>query len=613
VYQSNEMFDFDQPVTVTVGAADLAGNVMSQHSYSFSTEMRSFGQNKKVGSGSDTLSKSAPATVRDSAGNIWSAWHAGSAGSRDIYVGKLAAGADNFGSSVRLTQNTADQCNPAIAIGSDNRLYVAWQDNRGGTWDIYVSTSSGGATWSTEQRVTDINDNQINPAIAVDTSNRAYIVWQDDRNKNQDIYIAASSDGFVNEAVLQITSNGADQTEPAIAVGSSNVVYVVWTDARSGLNDTDIYGAASGLWTNVPIVSGEGNQSSPAIAAGPEGAVLHLLWVDDRFGNQDIYYATSNGLPSSPLSDSSIISIIDDASGANQLAPAIITNSSSKVFASWQDRRNITANGGDTDLYFAELTSNSRTNVLVGDDGTNSDQSEPAIGIGEYGHPYLVWTDGRSANTEIYYAASTFVEPVALKAKDVSASLGTTVGAEPASISSVDDVSVVVPPGAGLCDAKITISKIKNPEAFTTQCLGSYDFGPSGMQFSQPVTVTIPYTVSSSGTSASAYWYNSLTGALSQQGITDVENLQISSTLYALRFKTTHFTPFYLFLAGAVAAGSSSGGGGGGGGGCSISAGGEADIVEFLLPYLGLTIVMVTLKLRDRRNQKTCGITESKR
>jgi parallel beta-helix repeat protein len=612
VYQSNEMFDFDRDVTVTVNAADLAGNVMSQRSYSFTTEMRSFGQNKKVGSGSDTLSKAAPATVWDIAGNIWAAWHAGPAGSRDIYVGKLAAGADNFGSSIQLTQSTADQCNPAIAIGSDNKLYVVWQDNRSRTWDIYVSISSDGVSWSAEKRVTDTNDNQVNPAIAVDTSNRAYIVWQDDRNVNQDIYIAASSNGFATETVSQITSNITDQIEPAVAVDSSNTVYVVWTDARNG--SSDIYGAASnkGPWTNVPIVNSTGNQSSPAIATESEGSILHLLWVDDRSGNQDIYYATSNGLPSSSLSGSSII---DDTSAANQSAPAIITNSSSKVFACWQDQRNVATNGGDTDLYFAELTSGSRTNVLVGDDSTNSSQSEPAMGIGEYGHPYLVWTDGRNANTEIYYAGSTFVEPVALTAKDVSAPSGAVVGTEPASISSVDDVSIVVPAGTYSCDIRVTISKIKNPQAFAMQCLGSYDFGPSGMQFSQPVTITIPYSAAGSAALASAYWYNSLTGALSQQGITNIENLQISSTLYALRFKTTHFTLFSAYRlsgGGDAGAGGATGGGGGGGGGCSISAGGEANFLEFTVPYIGLSIVMVILKLRDRRNQKTRSNTESK-
>ena len=571
--------------------------------------MLSFGRNKKVNSSSGLLAKGAPSTAADSAGNIWAVWHAGAAGSRDVYVGKLTADADSFGSSAQLTNSTADQCNPAIAIGSDNKLYVVWQDNRGGTWDVYISTSSDGAVWSAERPVIDANNNQVNPAVAVDnlSPNRAHVVWQDDRNGNQDIFIAASSNAFLTSTISQITTNIADQTEPAVAVDSSNVVYVVWTDGRGG--SSDIYGASSGSgpWTNVPVVNNAGNQSSPAITAQSQGSILHLLWVDDRSGNRDIYYATSTGLPGSPLSGSSII---DDTSGADQLAPAIITNGSTgddlRIFACWQDRRNITTNGGDTDLYLAELTSDLRTNIFVGDDDTNSDQSESAMGIGEYGRPYLVWTDGRGANAEIYYAGSTFIEPVALKAKDVSASSGATVGTTPA--TGVDDVSVVVPPGACLYDIKITISKIKNPEAFATQCLGSYDFGPSGMEFSQPVTVTIPYAVSSSGTSASAYWYNSLTGALSQQGITDVKNLQISSTLYALRFTTTHFTPYLLLEDNGTESG---GGGGGWGGGCSISAGGEANFVEFLLPYIGLTIVMVVLKLRDRRNQKARNIAES--
>jgi hypothetical protein len=610
VYQANEMFDFDQPVTVLVNAADIAGNVMSQYSYSFKTEMWSFGQNKKVNLGSDTLIKGTPQTVTDSSGNIWAVWHAGAVGSRDIYIDKLPVGDDNFGNMLKLISSSADQCNPAIAVGSDDKLYVVWQDNRRGNWDIYASVSADGITWSTGTLVTDSNDNQINPAIAIDnlSPNRAHVVWQDDRNGNQDIFIATSSNSFLTETVSQITFNVADQTEPAIAADSSNKVYVVWTDGRNG--SSDIYGgsSSSGPWTNVPFVNSAGNQSSPAIAAESSGSILHLLWVDDRSGNQDIYYASSNGLPGSPVNGSSII---DDTSGANQLSPVIITNGGTgndlKVFACWQDRRNVIAGSSDTDIYFTEITSSSRTNVLVGDDDTNSDQDEPVMGIDMYGHPYLMWADARSANTEIYYAGSTFVEPVALAAKEVPALSGAVVGTDPAAITSVDDVSVVVPSGVYPCDVRITISKVKNPQAFATPCLGSYDFGPSGMQFSQPVTVTIPYPAPSSGSSALAYWYNSLTGALSQQGITDVENIQISYSLYALRFKTTHFTPFYLL------GGSTEGGGGGGGGGCSISPSGECSIIEFFLPYIGLAIVMAIVKLRDKRNQKVNNIPESKR
>jgi len=140
--------------------------------------------------------------------------------------------------------------------------------------------------------------------------------------------------------------------------------------------------------------------------------------------------------------------------------------------------------------------------------------------------------------------------------------------------------------------------------------LGAYDFGPSGVEFSQPVTVIIPYKYTGSEDSALAYWYNSLIDEFSQQGITDVETILVSQTLHALRFKTTHFTPFYVFLV-SGAAGAAAGGGGGGGGGCSMSPNSQDSIVELLLPYIGLAVAMVVLKLKDRRKRKAPNITKN--
>lgn len=600
IYQANDMFDFDQTVTVTVNAADTTGNAMNEYSYSFQTEMRSFGENKKVNSESDNSSDGMPLTARDSNGDIWAAWHAGQTGNRDIYIGKLTTGADNFGSSVQLTSNAADQCNAAIAIDADNKLYVVWQDNRGGTWDIYISTSANGTTWSTERPVADANGNQTNPAIVIDgsSSKNIYVVWQDDQAGNQDIYVASSSNDFATKTVSQITSDSSDQTEPAIAANSDNTIYVVWTDARGGSNN--IYGAASnsGPWTNVAIVNKANNQSSPAIAAEAAGSILHLLWVDDASGNRDIYYASSNGLPSSPLTGSTII---DDTSRADQLEPAIAVTGSTgnnlKVFACWQDKRN-----SDTDLYFVETGSGKKTNVLIDDDNTNVNQSEPAIGVDIYGHPYIVWVDSRNTSTDIYCAGSTFIESNALVSENVSASSEATVGTEPANISSVDDVSVIVPAGAYACDIEITISRIKNPSKFVLKRFSPpYEFGPSGIDFNQSVTITIPYEVSSSDNPTSAYWYNPLTGTLSQQGITDIEDIEISPTLHALCFKTTHLTQF--FVGDSIAALIR----GGGGGGCAISSDSQGNIAEFLLPYAGYIMVLIAIKYRDALRRTPYG------
>ena len=603
IYQADEMLDFDQTVSVTANATDLAGNPMDEYSYSFKTEMRSFSKNKQVSSGS--FNKGKAVTARNSTGDIWTVWHTGQTGNRDIYIGKLAAGADSFGDSVQITNNDADQCNPTIAIDSADKLYVAWQDSRNGEWDIYVSTSTDGISFSAERKITDPNSDQINPAMAIDSTNKVYIVWENDRNSNKDIYIASSNNSFVNYATSQITSNASEQTTPAIAVDSDNTVYVVWTDARGGTND--IYGAASNnSWTNAAIVNNVSNQSNPAIATESAGSILHLLWVDDTAGDNDIYYVASDALPSSPLSGSSII---DDDSGADQLQPAIAVTGSTgndlKVFACWKDQRDTDA---DTDLYFVQTNSNTGTNVFIGDDSTNANQSQPAIATDIYGYPFLVWTDSRNTNTDIYYAGSTFVESSVLASKEISTSSDTTVGTVPAAIDEVDDVSVIVPAGAHSCDIKITISRVTNQQKLTLECFSlPYEFGPSGINFTEPVTITIPYEVSGSSNATSAYWYNPLTGTLSQDGITNVENIVISSTLHALRFRTTHFTQF--LVGGGIAAVAA---GGGGGGGCSISPNSQGSIAEFILPYIALSVAMTILKLRDRRKKKARKITESK-
>jgi len=361
-------------------------------------------------------------------------------------------------------------------------------------------------------------------------------------------------------------------------------------------------GASAGSWTNVPIVNNSASQSNPAIAVESTGSILHFAWVNQAAGNSDIYYASSDGLPDSPLTGTNLI---DDTSGADQLSPVIAVAGSSgdslHVFASWQDSRNT-----DTDLYMVQANAANRTNVLVGDGSSNSAQSEPAIGFDQYNQPYLVWTDGRGANNEIYYAASTFMQPTALTSRAVTAASGATVGTDPNAITAADDVSVVVPAGACGYDVTISITKIENPPAFSLRRLGSYDFGPSGIEFSQPVTITIPYAVSASDNTPTAYWYDSLTGALSQQGITGVETVVLSPTLHALRFKTTHFTPFYV----AATAAAAIGGGGGGGGGCSISPAGGGNIVEFFVPFIALAGMMTLLKLRDAKNRKAGNVAK---
>jgi hypothetical protein len=603
IYQPDNPYAFDHTATVAVDASDLAGNTMSTYTYSFMTEMRAFGSNWIVSDNSPTTGqKNRPATVSNATGDIWTVWHAGATGARDIYAASLASGTSAFRIPVPVTTDPTDQCNPDVALSEDGQLYAVWQDNRRGNWDIFLSTSSDGATWTHPVQLTTSDGNETNPAIAIDGQSpyRVCVVWQDDRDGNADIYAACSTNAFTDSTVSRVTTDVADQIDPDVAVDGAGVACIVWTDLRSG--QADIYGAAltDSVSANVPIVTTISTQNSPAIAADPSTSALHIAWVDHAPGDADIYYVKSDGLPASPLTGTTII---DDTSGANQFAPAIVCINDANVFACWQDLRS-----SDTDLFMTELGSGAaKTNVLVGDNSTNTGQSEPAIGVDGYEQPYVVWTDSRDAQTEIYYAGTTFISPNPLDSKHVVAVEGATIGTDPALIDEPSDVSIIVPPGACQCDVRITISEILNPVATPAECLGSYDFGPSGIDFDQPVTVTIPYRFNGDGSSAKPYWYDSLTGAMSQIGITDIQNIVIASDLNALQFKTTHFTPFYLMAdtstsddGGAVAGFSSDSPGG-----CSVSATGTGSPKELLVPYGLIAIAMIALRRRDRKRRQS--------
>ena len=160
--------------------------------------------------------------------------------------------------TTQITTNSADQINPYV-----NGNYIVWQDNRNGNWDIYAYDLSTGA----EIPICTATGDQTNPSVYGDN-----FVWQDNRNGNLDIYMYDIS----TNTTKQITNNTADQTNPAI-YGDK----IVWQDNRNG--NLDIYMYDLTLRFERQLTTNTGNQIDPAIYDNK------VVWTDDRNGNEDIY------------------------------------------------------------------------------------------------------------------------------------------------------------------------------------------------------------------------------------------------------------------------------------------------------------------------------------
>jgi hypothetical protein len=264
------------------------------------------------------------------------------------------------------------------------------------------------------------------------------------------------------------------------------------------------------------------------------------------------------------------------------------------VYACWQDDRSA-ASSGDSDLYFVELQGGAgRTNVLVGDDGANSNQSQPVLGFDRHGQPLVLWADDRGSTAQIYGAGSTYFKPVALASSLIAGATGGRVGTDPAAIVDEDDVSIEIPANAIDSDLVFSIWPVQNPPTSALPCLVGYEIGPSGVQFAVPATVTIPYR--SSGSKRVPRWHNRETAMLSQQGITDIHYRNLANGLSAVSFKTTHLTTFYLLDGESEESV---------GVGCALSPYGQADIVGYFLPYSLLVPFMVLLRRKDGRHHVT--------
>ncbi|MBI5663868.1 MAG: thrombospondin type 3 repeat-containing protein [Nitrospirae bacterium] len=253
---------------------------------------------------------------------------------------------DSDGVETRITSNNTTQYSPAI---SGNRM--VWQDNRNGNDDIYMYDISTGL----ETRITSDTNAQFSPAIS---GNR--IVWQDNRNGNSDIYMYDISTGLQT----RITSDTASPYSPAISGNR-----IVWQDHRDSHYDIYLYDISTRVETR--ITSNTTNYPSyPAISGN------RIVWEDHRNVNADIYmYDISTGLETRITSNTETQS--NSAISGNRIV--------------WQDHRN-----GHFDIYMYDISSGLETRITS---NTNY-QAYPAISGN-----HIVWNDYRNGNFDIYMYA----------------------------------------------------------------------------------------------------------------------------------------------------------------------------------------------------------------
>ena len=322
---------------------------------------------------------------------VHTVWYDNRDGNWEIYYKRSTNGGTNWGADTRLTNNTADSGPPSIAV-SGSLVHIVWFDKRDGNFEIYYKRSTdSGTTWEADTRLTSASSSE-NPSIAVSGS-LVHVSWRA-RHSTWEVYYKRSTDGGLTwGADTQMTNNTTHSYAPSIAV-SGFLVYIVWyyfidnsyeiyykRSTDGGIN----WGAAIRLTNNA------GGSIYPSIAVS--GSLVNVVWQESRDGTfPEIYYKRSTDGGLTWGADTRLT-----YNPAWSVRPSIAV-SSSLVHVVWYDERD-----GNDEVYYKRSTDGGVT--WEADTRLTSASAEslaPSIAVsGLFVH--VVWCDERYGNKDIYY------------------------------------------------------------------------------------------------------------------------------------------------------------------------------------------------------------------
>jgi len=235
-----------------------------------------------------------PGIAIDAGDSIHVVWSDATPGNADVYYRQSADGGSTWGAVTRLSWTLGSSQTPAMATGPGNAVHIVWIDDTPGNPEVYYRRSGdGGAAWEAVERLTWTSGKSYSPALVVRSSNTIYVIWEDDTPGNYELHYRRSGDGGATWATVQRLSwTSGDSVSPTAAMDSSGAVHVVWSDYSTG--NPDLYyrsrPAGSATWSATQRLTWTPEDSaSPAMAVDGSN-FIHIVWSDYTPGNYEIYY-----------------------------------------------------------------------------------------------------------------------------------------------------------------------------------------------------------------------------------------------------------------------------------------------------------------------------------
>ena len=275
-----------------------------------------------------------PACCTDAAGRFWMAWQSFRDYSSSSYEHFQLFSTYYYNGAWSSVQRVGPiagyhDMQAAIASGTDTVVWCAFKSWRNGQADIWVSSENNGGAWATPTRLTTDSLDQIDPCVAVDHANHAWVFWTSLTNGRWQVQGRTNNSGWQPQFCLDSTGdNGAPRT----TVDTAGRIWVIWHKWQAGQSDIYYSYYNGSTWTApAALTATPADDVLPGICAAPDGTVW-ACWQSKATGPWDIYtsqYAEGWSTPEPVTSDA-----------ANDYDPVICPDTAGNIWVAWaSDRR----------------------------------------------------------------------------------------------------------------------------------------------------------------------------------------------------------------------------------------------------------------------------------
>jgi hypothetical protein len=336
--------------------------------------------------------------ISSSSGNIYIVWQesVGSYGTNnyDIFFKKSSDNGETFGSPINLSNNSGFSEHPQIAsVG--NIIYIVWVDDSSAEREImFCKSSDGGKTFSNSTIVSQNSMGPYHVELAAEGQS-VYIIWNSFDKEMRNILSLSESDDAGKTFTESREIGVADmETFPKIAADADEY-FVTW-DKESN-NGTEIlyikghknYSKINDV-TNLSKLNNEGIDGGETQVAANAGHVL-VAWTSNMPADKKHVYVSSSINNGNDFGNSVRLSSINSSNVEN-----IINDDNSYIV--WQD--NIY---GNQDIFFTKSNMNGTSVDKPINVSNNTGISEcPSITVSKNGI-HMVWEDDTTGNHEVLY------------------------------------------------------------------------------------------------------------------------------------------------------------------------------------------------------------------